>query len=128
LFFGSRLQQMQKVLNIFDSLGLGLFTIIGIQKGLSHNLSPSVCIALGTITGCFGGVIRDVFLNKVPLIFHKEIYASASIAGGSIYFLLTVLKMPAIINASLSIIFIFIIRMIVVRYKLNLPVWNTPKL
>ena len=86
LFFGSRLQQMEKLLTIFDSLGLGLFTIIGIQKGLSHGLSPAVCIALGTITGCFGGVIRDVFLNKVPLIFHKEIYASASIAGGSLFF------------------------------------------
>jgi uncharacterized membrane protein YeiH len=128
LFFGTRLQQMQKVLNIFDSLGLGLFTIIGIQKGLSHDLSPSVCIALGSITGCFGGVIRDVFLNKVPLIFHKEIYASASIAGGSIYFLLVALRFPILISASVSIIFIFIIRMIVVRYKLNLPVWNTPKL
>jgi uncharacterized membrane protein YeiH len=119
---------MQKVLNIFDSLGLGLFTIIGIQKGLSHNLPASVCIALGTITGCFGGVIRDVFLNKVPLIFHKEIYASASIAGGGLYFLLSALKMPMFISVSVSIVFIFIIRMIVVRYKLNLPVWNTPKL
>jgi uncharacterized membrane protein YeiH len=127
LFFGSRLQQMEKLLTIFDALGLGLFTIIGIQKGLSHGLSPSVCIALGTITGCFGGVIRDVFLNKVPLIFHKEIYASASIAGGSIYFLLAALHVPVIISASASIIFIFIIRMIVVRYKLNLPAWNTPK-
>jgi len=128
LFFGSRLQQMQKVLNIFDALGLGLFTIIGIQKGLSHGLAPAVCIALGTITGCFGGVIRDVLLNKVPLIFHKEIYASASIAGGAVYFLLMALHMPVIVNAAISIILIYIIRMIVVRYKLNLPVWNTPKL
>jgi uncharacterized membrane protein YeiH len=128
LFFGSRLQQMQKLLNIFDALGLGLFTIIGIQKGLSHGLAPTVCIALGTITGCFGGVIRDVLLTKVPLIFHKEIYASASIAGGALYFLLVALRVPEIMNAALSILLVFIIRMIVVRYKLNLPVWNTPKL
>jgi uncharacterized membrane protein YeiH len=128
LFFGSRLQQMQKVLNIFDALGLGLFTIIGIQKGLTHGLAPAVCIALGTITGCFGGVIRDVLLNQVPLIFHKEIYASASIAGGAVYFLMVALHMPEIVTAAMSIILIFIIRMIVVRYKLNLPVWNTPKL
>ena len=119
---------MQKVLNIFDALGLGLFTIIGIQKGLSHGLAPAVCIALGTITGCFGGVIRDVLLNKVPLFFHKEIYASASIEGGAMYFLLVALHMPEIMNAAVSIILIYIIRMIVVRYKLNLPVWNTPKL
>ncbi len=128
LFFGNRLQQMQKVLNIFDALGLGLYTIIGIQKGLSHGLDPAVCIALGTITGCFGGVIRDVLLNQVPLIFHKEIYASASIGGGAIYFLLLALHMPEIVTAAISIILIFVIRMIVVRYKLNLPVWNTPKL
>jgi uncharacterized membrane protein YeiH len=80
LFFGARLQQMQRLLNIFDALGLGLFTIIGIQKGVTHGLSLGVCIALGTITGCFGGVIRDVLLNKMPLIFLKEIYASAYIA------------------------------------------------
>jgi uncharacterized membrane protein YeiH len=128
LFFGNHLQQMQKVLNIFDAMGLGLFTVIGIQKGLSHGLSPAVCIALGTITGCFGGVIRDVFLNKVPQIFQKEIYASASIAGGGIYFLLAALHLPVIMSASLSIILIFIIRLIVMRYKLDLPAWNTPKL
>ncbi len=128
LFFGRHLQQMQKVLNIFDALGLGLFTIIGIQKGLSHGLSPAVCIALGTITGCFGGVIRDVFLNKVPMIFQKEIYASAAIAGGGIYFLLLALHVPDIMRAAMTIILIFIIRMIVLRYKVNLPVWETPKI
>ncbi len=128
LFFGNRLQQMQRVLNIFDSLGLGLYTVIGIQKGIAHGLPPSVCIALGTITGCFGGVIRDVLLNKIPLIFHKEIYASASIAGGATYFLLAALHLPEIMNVALSILIIYIIRMIVVRFKLNLPAWNTPKL
>ncbi len=128
LFFGRHLQQMLKVLNIFDALGLGLFTIIGIQKGLSHGLSPAVCIALGTITGCFGGVIRDVFLNKVPMIFQKEIYASVAIAGGGIYFLLLALHVPDIMRAAMTIILIFIIRMIVLRYKVNLPVWETPKI
>jgi len=91
-------------------------------------LAPSVCIALGTITGCFGGVIRDVFLNKAPLIFQKEIYTSASIAGGGIYFLLTALHVTEFMKAAVSIILIYFIRMIVVRYKLNLPVWNTPRL
>jgi uncharacterized membrane protein YeiH len=83
---------------------------------------------LGTITGCFGGVIRDVFLNKVPMIFQKEIYASAAITGGGIYFLLAALHVPEIMRASLTILLIFIIRMIVVRYKLDLPVWETPKI
>lgn len=73
---------------IFDSFGLGLFTIIGIQKGLNADLNPWICLTLGTITGCFGGIIRDILLNRIPLIFRKEIYATASIAGGGIFLLL----------------------------------------
>lgn len=126
LFFGRRLKKIQKLLNIFDALGLGLFTLIGIEKGISHSLSPGVCIALGTITGCFGGVIRDVFLNKVPLIFQKEIYASAAILGGALYFILIQMKLPEDLAAAFSIIMIFSIRMLVIHYKLDLPVWYKP--
>ena len=64
---------------LFDSMGLGLFTILGIQKGIAFGLSPGICIALGTITGCFGGVIRDTLLNTIPLIFKKEIYTTEPI-------------------------------------------------
>jgi uncharacterized membrane protein YeiH len=127
LLFGRRLKRIQSLLNMFDALGLGLFTLIGIEKGLSHNLSSGVCIALGTITGCFGGVIRDVFLNKVPLIFQKEIYASASIFGGAIYFLLAAVHVSETIATSISILLIFVTRMLVIKYKLNLPVWYKPK-
>ena len=127
LLFGRRLKRIQALLNIFDALGLGLFTLIGIDKGLSHALSPGVCIALGTITGCFGGVIRDVFLNKVPLIFQKEIYASASILGGAVYFLLSAMHVSETIAAALSILLIFVTRMLVIRYNLNLPDWYKPK-
>jgi uncharacterized membrane protein YeiH len=127
LLFGRRLKRIQSLLNMFDALGLGLFTLIGIEKGLSHNLSSGVCIALGTITGCFGGVIRDVFLNKVPLIFQKEIYASASIFGGAVYFLLLDFHVSETIAASVSILLIFVTRMLVINYKLNLPVWYKPK-
>ena len=58
---------------IFDSLGLGLFTIIGVQKSLNADLHPLIGVVLGTITGCFGGIIRDILLNRIPLIFRKEI-------------------------------------------------------
>nr|MCU0388397.1 trimeric intracellular cation channel family protein [Chitinophagaceae bacterium] len=71
-----------RALFLFDSLGLGLFTVVGMQKALDHGFSSGIAIALGTITACFGGVIRDVLLNQVPLIFRKEIYATACIAGG----------------------------------------------
>jgi uncharacterized membrane protein YeiH len=77
LVFGSFLKQLTTALFLFDALGLGLFTIIGLEIGLSKGFGPGICIALGTISACFGGVLRDVLLNKVPLIFQKEIYALA---------------------------------------------------
>jgi uncharacterized membrane protein YeiH len=127
LFFGSRLKKLQTLLTAFDALGLGLFTIIGIQKGLMHHLSPGVCVALGTMTGCFGGVIRDIVLNKVPLIFQKDIYASASILGGIAYFLLIHIPIPDTIAGALSIVFIYATRMLGIRYKWHLPVWYQSK-
>jgi uncharacterized membrane protein YeiH len=127
LFFGRRLKKIQTLLTSFDALGLGLFTIIGIQKGLLHHLSPGVCIALGTMTGCFGGVIRDIVLNKVPLIFQKDIYASASILGGIVYILLINFPVPETIAAALSIVLIFATRMLGIRYRWHLPVWYQSK-
>ena len=87
MFFGRFLKQFTTTLFLFDALGLGLFTIIGIELAMDKHFSAGVCIALGTITACFGGVLRDVLLNDVPLLFRKEIYAMACITGGLIYFL-----------------------------------------
>ena len=127
LFFGHRLRKIQPLLTAFDALGLGLFTIIGIQQGLLHHLSPGVCIALGTMTGCFGGVIRDIVLNNVPLIFQKDIYASASILGGIAYFMFIKLAIPDTIAAGISILLIFTTRMLGIRYRWHLPVWYQSK-
>lgn len=69
MLFGSFLKQINIALFLFDALGLGLFTIIGMEVGLKHGFSAGICIALGTISACFGSVLRDVLLNKVPLIF-----------------------------------------------------------
>src|SRR5580765_6065274 len=87
IFFNRVIVNFQRTLFVFDSLGLGLFTVAGIEKGLDFHLSPVICIVLGTITGCFGGVIRDISLNTIPVIFQKEIYAVACIIGGIVYFL-----------------------------------------
>ena len=121
MLFGSYLKQLTTSLFLFDALGLGLFTIVGIEIGLRYQLGPGVCVALGTITACFGGVIRDVLLNKVPLIFQKEIYALACVLGGSIYFLLLQLPLHSDISKIICILLIFCIRVIAVRYKLALP-------
>lgn len=121
LFFGRYVKQFNKTLFLFDAMGLGVFTLIGLEKGLQLHLSPGICIALGTITACFGGVIRDVMLNNVPLIFHREIYASACIVGGSIYLLLQNTGISDDWNAIISILIIVLIRIIAMRYKLMLP-------
>ncbi|RYF51156.1 MAG: trimeric intracellular cation channel family protein, partial [Cytophagaceae bacterium] len=96
LLFTGIINNLQKTLLLFDSLGLGLFTIFGLQKGLAFGLHPAICVAIGTITACFGGVIRDVLLNKIPLIFQKEIYATACIFGGVLYFILLNTPVPNI--------------------------------
>lgn len=121
MFFKHRIKKFKVTLFLFDSLGLGLFTVLGIQKGIAFGLSPGICIALGTITGCFGGVIRDTLLNTIPLIFRKEVYATACIIGGMLYFLLLHWNLKTDVAKVLVITFIFVLRIIVVRYKLSLP-------
>lgn len=121
MLFGSYLKHLTAALFLFDALGLGLFTIVGLEIGLKYGLNASVCVALGTITACFGGVIRDVLLNKVPLIFMKEIYALACILGGSTYYVLYQTGLNKDLSKVICIVLIFLIRFIAVRYKLALP-------
>ena len=121
IFFGTYIKKYNHTLFLFDSLGLGLFTIIGIQKGMDLHFLPGVCIALGTVTGCFGGVARDILLNEIPLIFRKEIYASACILGGTVFFILYKMKMDQQMAQIVCIAVIVLVRIIVVRYKLSLP-------
>ena len=121
MFFSRYLKQFTTTLFLFDALGLGLYTIIGIEVALTKNLSAGMCIGLGTITACFGGVVRDVLLNHIPLLFRKEIYALACIAGGLVYFALLSAKLYRDIVTVLSILFIFLVRLLAVKWKLSLP-------
>lgn len=121
IVFGRYLKQFNTALFLFDALGLGLFTIIGLEIGLAKGFGPGVCIALGTISACFGGVLRDVLLNKVPLIFQKEIYALACIIGGAIYYFLKQSALNDDVAKIAAILLIFCIRLVAVRFKLALP-------
>lgn len=121
MFFKTHIKKFKITLFLFDSLGLGLFTLVGVQKGIVFGLEPGICVALGTITGCFGGVIRDTLLNTIPLIFRKEIYATACILGGILYFALLYFNLKADVAKIIVIAFITTLRVIVVKYKLALP-------
>ena len=120
VLFGKFISKLNVSLFLFDSLGLGLFTFIGIQKGIDMHFSNGVCVAIGMLSGCFGGVIRDTLLNEIPLVFRKEIYASTCILGGAVYFLLHALKVDNQLSQTIGIATIVLLRIIVVRFKLSL--------
>ena len=122
LLFTNLIKNFNKILLLFDSLGLAFFTVVGIQKGVSLGLHPVICVALGTITACFGGVIRDIALNNIPLIFHKEIYATACIFGVILYFLLRAAGLSSVPLEAICIPSIIVLRLLAIRYKWQLPV------
>lgn len=121
LVFKEKLLKWNNTLFIFDTIGLGLFTIVGITKSLDAELSFGVCIAMGTITGTVGGVIRDILLNEVPLLFKKDIYALACIAGGLVYFGCIYLNITQNITEVIGALTVIIIRLIAVKYHIHLP-------
>jgi len=122
VLFTNRLKNYHKTLLFFDAFGMSFFTIVGISAGISANLQPPVCIALGTITACFGGVIRDIALNTIPLIFQKkEIYATACILGGILFFVLKDIIKSAVLLESICIAVIFAIRLLALKFKWELP-------
>lgn len=121
IVFAKYIKLLDNAWMVFDTLGLALFTIVGIQKTLDYGHPFWVAIVMGCITGSAGGVLRDVFLNNVPVIFKKEIYAMASVLGGTIYWLLMVAKINAIVTSIITFVIICVIRWYAVRYHISLP-------
>ena len=107
-------------LMVFDTIGLGVFTIIGLEKTLRFELSPVIAILLGAMTGSFGGVIRDILANKLPAVFHEEIYATACVAGGIVYFLIDGLMGHNTV-VFITILVVIAVRLLSVKYKWELP-------
>ncbi len=122
MIFKSIEKKFQVTLFIFDSFGLGLFTIIGVQKGLNAHLDPLICITLGTITGIFGGILRDILLNRIPLFLRKEIYATACIIGSSVFLLLEKFTNLSYAFVQISTILLIVaIRTLAVKYRWKIP-------
>lgn len=115
------LNHLTKSLFLFDTIGLGVFTILGVEAGIRANLPPIVCLALGAMTGCFGGVIRDTLCNRIPVIFRKEIYATASLAGGACFLGLYNLNLGSDAIYITTVVLIIAIRLLVVKYSISLP-------
>lgn len=124
LLFKEKFFRLGHALFLFDAIGLGLFTIVGITNSLEAGLSFWVCIMMGAITGTAGGVFRDVLLNEVPLIFRKDIYALACVAGGVVYFICYRCQFSAATAELTAASTVIIIRLIAVKYQIQLPKLN----
>lgn len=122
LLFNRYLERLRVSMFLFDTIGLGVFTLIGLEKGLEFGLSPIVCVILGTITATFGGVIRDILCNEIPVLFRKEIYATLSIVGGIVFFMLKELKIAEDIISIIVASFIIGIRLVAYRFNWSLPI------
>lgn len=125
LLFNNYLEKLRISLFLFDTIGFGVFTLIGIEKGMEYHLHPVICIVLGTLTATFGGVIRDILCNEIPVLFRKEIYATLSLLGGILFFILLEFNVNQDVLYLSTSLFIISIRMIAFKYNWSLPTGNT---
>ena len=122
IVFGKYLIHLNNTFFIFDTIGLALFTVVGVGKSLSLGFPMWVAIIMGSMTGAAGGVIRDVFINEIPLIFRKEIYAMACVVGGTAYWLCNVLGMESYACQVICGLSVFVTRILAVKYNICLPI------
>ncbi len=127
ILFRNSIFFLTKSLFIFDTIGLAIFTISGVQIGVSANLDPAVSVVLGIMTGCFGGVIRDILCNEIPIIFRKEIYALASLAGAICFIILYSFNFDKNISYISTIVIVALIRILAIRFSISLPTYTIKK-
>lgn len=119
--FYTRLQKLRKTLFIFDTFGISLFTIIGTEKALLLGVNPLIAAIMGMFSAIMGGVIRDVLTNETPVLFHKEIYATACLAGAFCYLALHHFNCDRTASFLLSGLLILLIRVAAVKLNVSLP-------
>ncbi len=121
IIFKRKLDRLRISMMLFDTIGLSVFTLLGLQKGIDYGLHPAISIGLGTITACFGGVLRDILCAEIPVIFRKEIYATVCISGGIVFFILRKFDLSTDALYIISAISIAMFRLLVVKNKWSLP-------
>ncbi|MEM7296653.1 MAG: trimeric intracellular cation channel family protein [Bacteroidota bacterium] len=121
LLFGKRVRKLRRTFFMFDTIGIAVFTVLGLQKALTIGVHPIIAIMMGMVSAVFGGAIRDVICNEIPLIFRKEIYALACLCGGILYVTLQSFDINSTANILITVIFIGLFRILAVKYKWTLP-------
>lgn len=120
-FFYKPLVGLKRTFLVFDTLGISFFTVLGVEKALSLGVKPEVAAIMGMFSAVMGGVTRDVLTNETPVLFRKEIYATACLAGATLYLVLANTGIERNLNMVISIALIFVIRILAVKYQLSLP-------
>nr|WP_321450932.1 trimeric intracellular cation channel family protein [uncultured Carboxylicivirga sp.] len=113
--------KLKNTLFLFDTIGIGVFTVLGIEKTLELGISQPIAVIMGLISAVVGGIIRDTLCNELPLIFHREIYATACIAGSIVYLALRNIGFPPLAYTWITVGTIITIRLIAVKYSLAIP-------
>ncbi|WP_227677963.1 trimeric intracellular cation channel family protein [Psychrobacter frigidicola] len=121
MFCNPKARHVDGLLKLFDGLALAIFTLIGIQVAQEMGANIPICILLGVLNILFGGVIRDMLCNEIPLVLQREIYVTAAIIGGVLYFALEGMGVTSWIKESCTLMTIFVIRMLAVRYDWHFP-------
>lgn len=106
----------------FDCIGLGLFVVVGYEKTMMLDYPFWVCIFMGMVTGIVGGIIRDILINEVPIIFTQELYAIACILGGILFSILQYLNVDLSVTEISTAIFIVVIRVLATKFHWKLPI------
>jgi uncharacterized membrane protein YeiH len=121
MFFNRAVLKLRRTFFMFDTVGIAVFTVLGLQKALTLGVHPAIAIMMGMVSAVFGGVIRDIVCNEIPLIFRQEIYALTCIAGGIVYVSLDIVGIGQVLNVAITSIFIVLFRVLAVKYQWKLP-------
>lgn len=119
MFFGAVWDRFQREVSVVDALGLGIFACVGAQAGEAHGLAWWGSMVMGMVTATFGGVIRDVIRNEVPLIFRKEIYATAALLGAGLLLVLQDSGVPNEVGVVIAALVTAGVRLLAIRYAVN---------
>jgi uncharacterized membrane protein YeiH len=121
ILFSKHVVHMNNTIFIFDAIGLGLFSVVGIDKSLAAGFPMWVAIIMGTLTGAAGGVLRDTLINEVPLIFRSDIYAIACVLGGLVYYACMTIGVSATMTQVITAVSVIVLRIVAARYHIALP-------
>lgn len=121
IVMGRHLSRLEGTFFVFDTIGLAFFVVVGMQKSLAEGYPFWVAIIMGTFTGAFGGILRDILVNELPLIFRKDIYASACIIGGVVYWGLDAAGLSGIFCQSAAAAGVILTRAAAVKFHWSLP-------